>query len=147
MEIVLLIRQYFILEWLHGAIRLDRDLAKFDRFATHANNAKPDSFTVSLHSTNGRQIASRYGCVRRLSVAFENGGNSYRSREPIMHRMWGIPQSKFGPANHTDSNRANCQPCLIPHQQSYCHHTRPVKQSNTYRKHDINIAWKRRCLT
>ena len=41
-----------------------------------------DSFTVPLHSRNGRRKACHKGCARGLSVTFECGGNSHWSCEP-----------------------------------------------------------------
>ena len=59
--------------------------------ALYHTNRQPgvDSFTVSLHSLNGRQIAYIYGWARGLSVAFENSENFHQSHEPTIHCDWG----------------------------------------------------------
>ena len=57
-----------------------------------------DSFTVPLHSPNGRPLGLRKGTVTAWGL--KNNGNSHRSREPIM--QWGARQSQsiFKPTNH-----------------------------------------------
>ena len=44
----------------------------------------------------------------------KNGGNSHRLRDPIMHRMWGVPQSIFRSANHAASKKATRAPSQYP---------------------------------
>ena len=81
-----------------------------------------DSFTVPLHSPNGRPLGLCKGTVT---------GNSHWSRGPIMR--WGTrqPQSIFRPTNHISVMLANWRTCLIPHWQPYYHHVRTVYQSTT----------------
>ena len=75
-----------------------------------------DSFTVPLHSPNGRHLPAVMAMQRDCHWGLKNGGNSHWSREPTM--QWGTkqPQSIFKSTNHK-----NAMPCLIPHWQSYCH--------------------------
>ena len=88
-----------------------------------------DSFTVSLHSTNGRHLPAVRALQRDCQLPLKIGGNSHWSHEPIRHCIWGVIKSIFASADHTASNAANYKPCLITHWQSYCHQVRTVKQS------------------
>ena len=72
-----------------------------------------DSFTVSLHSPNGRRLPAVKAVQGDCQWAWANGGNSHRPRDPIIHRLWGIPQSIFASTNHTTDSTANCRPCFI----------------------------------
>ena len=80
-----------------------------------------DSFTVSLHSTNGRHCLPLVLCKGTVS-------GLWKVVEPIMHCMWGFPQSIFGSANHRAANTTNWRPCSLSH--SYCYQVRTVKQSS-----------------
>ena len=59
-----------------------------------------DSFTIPLHSPNGRRLPVVRAIQRDCHWDLKNGGNSHRSREPIM--QWGTRQSQsiFRPTNH-----------------------------------------------
>ena len=105
-------------------------------------NVSIDSFTISLHSPNGRQMPAIRAVQGDCQWPLKNGGNSHwsRSHEPTMHCMWGVPQSIFGSANHTANNSANRRPCLIAHWQSYCHQVRTVKQSMSVLTHGWQSA-------
>ena len=72
-----------------------------------------DSFTVSLHSPNGRQMPAVRAVQGDCQWPLKNSKNSHWSHQPIMHHVWGIPQSIFRSDNHTASNTANRRPCLI----------------------------------
>ena len=50
-----------------------------------------DSFTVPLHSPNGRHLPAIWGCTRGLSVATEMPWKSPQSCEPIVHCDWSNP--------------------------------------------------------
>ena len=82
-----------------------------------------DSFTVPLHSPNGRQLPAVRAVQRDCHWGLKNGGNSHWSCEPIM--QWGTRQSQsiFRLTNHKSVMPANWRPCPI---QSYCHQVRNV---------------------
>ena len=50
-----------------------------------------DSFTVSLHSPNGRHLPAVRAVQGDCQWPLKNGGNSRWSWEPKMHCDWGIP--------------------------------------------------------
>ena len=54
------------------------------------------------------------GAQGDCQLVLKNCGNSDRSREPIMHRMWEVPESILGTAKHTVANRAICHPIDSP---------------------------------
>ena len=93
----------------------------------HHHILQLDSFTVLLHSTNGRQIPVVRAVQRHCQWHVKNIRNSNRSCEPTM--QWDTRQSQpiFRPTNHKRVMPANWRPCLIPHWQSYCYQT--VSQS------------------
>ena len=74
-----------------------------------------DSFTVPLHSPHGSHLPAVRAAQRDCHWGLKNGGNSHRSREPIM--QWGTRQSQsiFRPASHKRVIPANWRPCLLPH--------------------------------
>ena len=66
-----------------------------------------DSFTVSLHSPNGRHMPAIRAVQGDCQWPLKHSKNFHRSCEPIMHCMWGVSQFIFRSANHTASNTAN----------------------------------------
>ena len=85
-----------------------------------------DSFTVILHSPNGRHLPAVRAVQRDCHWGPKNGGNSYWLCQPIM--QWGTRQfqSIFRPTNPKSIMPAKWRPCLIPHWQPHCHQARTV---------------------
>ena len=113
-------RTVYLNSWVLPIIALQFMLLASCRLASN------DSFTVPLHSPNGRHLPAVRAAERNCHWGLKNGGNSHWSRKPIM--QWGTSQSQsiFRLTNHKSVMPANRKPCRIPHWQSYCHHARTV---------------------
>ena len=103
----------------------------------------PDSFTVPLHNSKGRQMPVQSTC----RCGLKNGEKSHWSREPIM--QWGTKQSQsiFRPNNHKSMMPANLRPCLLSHQQSYCHQATTVQQSKEIQLEDVGGLTSRNAIS
>ena len=85
-----------------------------------------DSFTVSLHSTDGMRCLPRGLCKGTVSGLWKMAEISASDLRPIMscslpimQCRWGIPQCTFGSANHIAANTGHVSgPWLIPHWQA-----------------------------
>ena len=85
-----------------------------------------ESFTVPLHSPNGRHLPAVRAVQRDCHWGMKNGGNSHCSHKPII--QWGTRQSQsiFRPVNHKRVMPASLEPCLISRWLSYYHQARSV---------------------
>ena len=63
-----------------------------------------DSFTVLLLSHKGRHLPAVRAVQEDCQWPLKN---SHRSREPVIHRMWEVPQSTYRSANHSARKTAN----------------------------------------
>ena len=90
-----------------------------------------DSFTVLLHSPNGRRLPAISFMQGDSHWCLKTSGNSHWSLEPIMQGGTSQSQFVFRPANHKCTMPTNWRPCLMPHCQSYCHQARTVWPSKT----------------
>ena len=93
-----------------------------------------DSFTVPLHSPNGRHLPAIRAVQWDCQWDLKNGRNSHWSCEQIMQQGTRLSQSIFWSTNQSqkgDASRvmpANWRPCLLPHN---CHRDKTVKQSSS----------------
>ena len=94
-----------------------------------ADRQQLDSFTVPLHSPNGRHLPAGRAVQRDCHWGLKNGGNYLWSHDPMMQWDTRQSQSIFRQTNYKRAMPANWRPCLIPHWQSYCHQARTMKQS------------------
>ena len=74
-----------------------------------------DCFTVSLHSSNGRQ----FGCTIDCQWPFEKGRKSHNALQVMQNAMQfqALPNTQFilRQASHLRDNQPSKRPCLIPH--------------------------------
>ena len=66
-----------------------------------------DSFTFPLHSPNARQMSAVRAVQGDCHWGLKNGGNSHRSRQPIMQWATRQSQSIFRPTNYKSVMTAN----------------------------------------
>ena len=86
-----------------------------------------DCFTISLHSTDGRQFCLPSGLCKGLWALVKCTSLHYGLQR--MHWTYRYPLSIFRQANHTRDDTTSqlyCRPCPI---QSHSHQTETVKQS------------------
>ena len=72
-----------------------------------------DSFTVSLHSPNGRLLPAVWAVQGGCQWPVKNGENSHPSHEQRILCDWGIPQPIFRPANQERAMPDSWRPCFI----------------------------------
>ena len=92
-----------------------------------------DSFTVSLHSPNGRQLPAVRAVQGDCQQILKNVWNPHQSYTPIIDRMYRVPQLTFTSGNHTSCKTAMSH-IPLSHWQSYCHPARTVNQSRGTQK-------------
>ena len=105
--------------WRHSRVEVLDGVEISDRI-------RLDSFTVPLHSPNGRQLPAVRAAQRDCHWGLNSSWNSHWSREPIMQWGTGQSQSIFRPTNYKRVMPANWTPYLKPHWRSYCHQARTV---------------------
>ena len=108
--------------------------------------------TLSLsHWGRVTQFIYRKGCAMGLTLVSENGGNSYRSPEPITYQNFPefsevdvSPNLYLGQPITETAIPTNRWSCLIPHWQTYRHQFKTVQQFMYHGvlMHDDVIKWK-----
>ena len=99
-----------------------------------------DSFTVYLHSPNGRYLPAVTVLQEHCKWPLKNGGNSHWSLEPMMHQMWGVPQCVYRSSNHRSDKTVNN---MNPGYSSLAA-TALKLQKNTHALHISARVWGRR---